>query len=218
MEWVVLGSATNTDNLVTKEELNQQATQQSQKNAEQDGRLDNVEAKNAEQDTAIANKIDKTTQTASDLNDITDECTVYCTSTTANKPFSINGWCKVTKHPTNVDYALQEYTCMDSSNINNINNCKKYVREKIGGTWTSWKSSLWVQEEKKESNGYCIMDNGLIFQWGALNITELSTVINFEKTFKNVPRIFVTAIDTSNQLCVGTDSPRNSPYILQQRD
>lgn len=89
-EWVVLGSATNTDNLVTKEELNQQATQQSQKNAEQDGRLDNVEAKNAEQDTAIANKVDKTTQTASDLNDITDECTVYCTSTTANKPISIN--------------------------------------------------------------------------------------------------------------------------------
>lgn len=90
LEWVVLGSATNTDNLVTKEELNQQATQQSQKNAEQDGRLDNVEAKNAEQDTAIANKVDKTTQTASDLNDITDECTVYCTSTTANKPISIN--------------------------------------------------------------------------------------------------------------------------------
>ena len=113
----------------------------------------------------------------------------------------------MTKHPTNAVYALQEYTCMDSSNINNINNCKKYVREKIGGTWTSWKSSLWVQEEKKESNGYCIMDNGLIFQWGALNITELSTVISFEKTFKNVPRIFVTAIDTSNQLCVGNRFP-----------
>ena len=56
--------------------INQQATQQNQKNAEQD--------------TAIANKIDKTTETASDLNDITDECTVYCTSTTANKPLSIN--------------------------------------------------------------------------------------------------------------------------------
>lgn len=47
----------------------------------------------------------------------------------------------MTKHPTNVDYALQEYTCMDSSNINNINNCKKYVREKIGGAWTDWKSN-----------------------------------------------------------------------------
>lgn len=48
----------------------------------------------------------------------------------------------MTKHPTNVDYALQEYTCMDSSNINNINNCKKFVREKIGGAWTDWKNIL----------------------------------------------------------------------------